>query len=484
MCICLLLVRPDDPDFPFVCVHNRDEETDRPFSGCQIHDFDGTEILCSRDLRAGGMVTGLAPNTGNFAVLTNCRIRPDFREAGQNSSMSSEVLPALVVASGEDPPRKKMRTERSDAGEWRRASCSSTENHLQRHTLRNDQEQEGQQDDEEEHLKELNHYHNPYYAKSRGRLVQDLVVQNPDLPQATALLENGKSKSLLVDNGRRDARAAFAPCHACWGNIFGLEEQADGGHALKWLSNRGRCGIDAGVVPRDELLVFSNGPERVPDHYARSASHPKCDVLRQRIEENLNLWGQKRIGRGEENAVVEGCNVHTRGREILRDMLAREFSTSEEVFLQPGNNSAAAAPAEGASSNQKPTYSPLPHDIEQTLCQTICLDAPVPDMLAKLGVSFMTVSQTVYISDRREKAVFCYFRTRKSVRPASPSPAAGAGKDVDAVAVVEKSKDEKQENALQGSTSGSGGATPIPWEDGWEVHRIPWRAPGDEILGS
>lgn len=70
MCI-LVVALHCHPSFPFICAHNRDEYRSRP-SGQERLEPD-TQIICGRDLLAGGIVMGLHSERGHFAVLTNVR---------------------------------------------------------------------------------------------------------------------------------------------------------------------------------------------------------------------------------------------------------------------------------------------------------------------------------------------------------------------------------------------------------------------------
>eukprot|EP00439_Symbiodinium_sp_Y106_P057823 s4225_g8.t1 len=78
------------PSLPFICAHNRDEQRDRPSRDDSLEE--DTQLLCGRDIQAGGTVLGLHAVGGGFAALTNCRttvkyecqyLHPTTRRSGQ-----------------------------------------------------------------------------------------------------------------------------------------------------------------------------------------------------------------------------------------------------------------------------------------------------------------------------------------------------------------------------------------------------------------
>ena len=88
MCICFLCLNSNnkannDPRFPFICCHNRDEDPDRPSGDCQFEEETG--LICARDLSAGGMVLGLNVQPLRFSALTNLRSRFDNAYEGKKS---------------------------------------------------------------------------------------------------------------------------------------------------------------------------------------------------------------------------------------------------------------------------------------------------------------------------------------------------------------------------------------------------------------
>ncbi|KAL0488960.1 transport and golgi organization protein [Acrasis kona] len=68
MCILAFAVNVH-PEFPIVIIDNRDEITKRPTKDAELEKE--TQIICGRDMTAGGTWCGIHSKTGQFAVLTN-----------------------------------------------------------------------------------------------------------------------------------------------------------------------------------------------------------------------------------------------------------------------------------------------------------------------------------------------------------------------------------------------------------------------------
>eukprot|EP01043_Picozoa_sp_COSAG02_P077737 COSAG02_NODE_17169_length_1023_cov_12.635281_1_plen_242_part_00 len=58
------------PDFPLVCIHNREEVAGRPTSRCERRD---NAVICAVDELKGGTWMGMNVQTGLFCSLTNLR---------------------------------------------------------------------------------------------------------------------------------------------------------------------------------------------------------------------------------------------------------------------------------------------------------------------------------------------------------------------------------------------------------------------------
>ena len=58
------------PDFPLVCIHNREEVAGRPTSPCELRD---NAVICAVDELKGGTWMGMNVRTGLFCSLTNLR---------------------------------------------------------------------------------------------------------------------------------------------------------------------------------------------------------------------------------------------------------------------------------------------------------------------------------------------------------------------------------------------------------------------------
>ncbi|CAD7973021.1 unnamed protein product [Amoebophrya sp. A120] len=394
MCICLILYRPNHAHFPFICCHNRDEDASREFSDMALLQDDDVDslplvengtsttlqpqkILCSRDHQAQGTATGLDIRSGNWAVLTNCRTK-----VAENSR--SHHPP------GGPPEKEHAGGHQSDI-----VADSPDHESSERSTEK----------------------------KSRGQLVKRLIFENPSLHIGEEIAGH------------------YPPCHVCWGNIYSygpggdttkMEAASNTRRTLKSVSNH--CHVlqnkvdddekSAGVfrgcnptlcyclssaaaaLPEEKFLVFSNGPEPVLEQDSSSTGQVKCRVMRKRLLERN----------------VTDCT----DQEELLSILTEEFSNSDFLELDFAFGGCTSRDDEGEIDKtenmidveqeqikKKFSYSPLPAKIEENLCRRICFDEPEEEILKHFKHEFQTVSQTFYISNAVEEAVFCYFRRRR-----------------------------------------------------------------------
>ena len=89
MCIAVIITNYS-VRFPLIVVHNREEDISRPTSDLYLHD----NILSAVDLKAGGIAAvGLNTSTGQFAVLTNCRMKDSLHPDGvSRGSILKQIL--------------------------------------------------------------------------------------------------------------------------------------------------------------------------------------------------------------------------------------------------------------------------------------------------------------------------------------------------------------------------------------------------------
>lgn len=89
MCIAVIITNYS-ARYPLIVVHNREEDITRPTSDLFLHD----NILSAVDLKAGGIAAvGLNITTGQFAVLTNCRMKDSFHPDGASrGSILKQIL--------------------------------------------------------------------------------------------------------------------------------------------------------------------------------------------------------------------------------------------------------------------------------------------------------------------------------------------------------------------------------------------------------
>lgn len=80
------------PDFPLVCIHNREEVAGRPTSSCERRNND---VICAIDELKGGTWMGMNMQTGLFCSLTNLRwVGPPRTNAASRGLLVSELLEA------------------------------------------------------------------------------------------------------------------------------------------------------------------------------------------------------------------------------------------------------------------------------------------------------------------------------------------------------------------------------------------------------
>ena len=86
------------PDFPLICVHNREEVLDRPTTRCRA-DPDSNGVICARDQLAGGTWMGINRLSGMFCSLTNLRATNPPRESpASRGLLVKELLEAEAMA--------------------------------------------------------------------------------------------------------------------------------------------------------------------------------------------------------------------------------------------------------------------------------------------------------------------------------------------------------------------------------------------------
>ena len=71
MCLAALAIDAH-PDFPFICLANRDEFHERPTAPLHAWELEGGTLYAGEDLRSGGTWLGVSSNA-EFALLTNVR---------------------------------------------------------------------------------------------------------------------------------------------------------------------------------------------------------------------------------------------------------------------------------------------------------------------------------------------------------------------------------------------------------------------------
>ena len=89
--MCILAVASGcHDDYPLVCIHNREEERDRPTTPC---DFRPSGVICALDELKGGTWMGLNRSSGLFSSLTNLRATNPPRGApASRGLLVSELL--------------------------------------------------------------------------------------------------------------------------------------------------------------------------------------------------------------------------------------------------------------------------------------------------------------------------------------------------------------------------------------------------------
>ncbi|CAJ1395098.1 unnamed protein product [Effrenium voratum] len=97
MCILVVALRCH-PGLPFLCLHNRDENRQRP----SLDDAweESTRLLCGRDALAGGTVLALH-RKGTFCALTNCRSKVHWKKDKTSRGLLVEHLAMNGFAAAE-----------------------------------------------------------------------------------------------------------------------------------------------------------------------------------------------------------------------------------------------------------------------------------------------------------------------------------------------------------------------------------------------
>lgn len=103
------------PNFPLVCIHNREEVLDRPTTQCRV-DPSNSAVICARDDLAGGTWMGINTLSGVFCSLTNLRATNPPRESPASRGL-------LVKELLEEEPTGSLPTEiRSGSAEALRSA--------------------------------------------------------------------------------------------------------------------------------------------------------------------------------------------------------------------------------------------------------------------------------------------------------------------------------------------------------------------------
>eukprot|EP00933_Yihiella_yeosuensis_P034008 TRINITY_DN27577_c0_g1_i2.p1 TRINITY_DN27577_c0_g1~~TRINITY_DN27577_c0_g1_i2.p1 ORF type:complete len:310 (-),score=39.48 TRINITY_DN27577_c0_g1_i2:316-1245(-) len=99
MCICALVLN-GHPDFPFVLIHNREEDWVRETEAPKVHEGN---CVYARDCRAGGTFLGMNLSTGKFAALTNTRSKAARPKGAAEPSRGQLVTDMLLKPESTDP---------------------------------------------------------------------------------------------------------------------------------------------------------------------------------------------------------------------------------------------------------------------------------------------------------------------------------------------------------------------------------------------
>ncbi|CAE6947924.1 unnamed protein product [Symbiodinium natans] len=108
MCI-LVAALGCHPSLPFICAHNRDEQRDRPSRDDGLEE--DSQLLCGRDVKAGGTVLGVHAVGGGFAALTNCRTTVKWPE---DERTSRGLLVEFLAANGTAQAEEFIRSRKID----------------------------------------------------------------------------------------------------------------------------------------------------------------------------------------------------------------------------------------------------------------------------------------------------------------------------------------------------------------------------------
>ena len=77
-------------DYPLVCIHNREEERDRPTTPC---DFRPSGVICALDELKGGTWMGLNRSSGLFSSLKVCHGSDETAEGLRLTPLFSAIVP-------------------------------------------------------------------------------------------------------------------------------------------------------------------------------------------------------------------------------------------------------------------------------------------------------------------------------------------------------------------------------------------------------
>lgn len=96
MCLAVLAIHAH-PDYPFICLANRDEFHDRPTAPLQVWSTPYGPVWAGKDLQSGGSWLGIGSNS-QFALLTNVR-NSTLNMPGTAPSRGQIVLDAIQTGS-------------------------------------------------------------------------------------------------------------------------------------------------------------------------------------------------------------------------------------------------------------------------------------------------------------------------------------------------------------------------------------------------
>lgn len=99
MCLAVLAIHAH-PDYPFICLANRDEFHDRPTAPLQVWSTPYGSVWAGKDLQSGGSWLGIGSNS-QFALLTNVR-NSTLNMPGTAPSRGQLVLDAIQTGTAPD----------------------------------------------------------------------------------------------------------------------------------------------------------------------------------------------------------------------------------------------------------------------------------------------------------------------------------------------------------------------------------------------